>query len=219
MAVGLLCTIAALALTGCASSQPDRYYTLAPQSLVPAGAANTTNVPAASNAGNAVRTVPGTFIELAPVAMPERLARPQMLVSQPGGNSAEVKLLEKHRWTSSFESEMRDALASGIASRLGAVDVTKGGRQPGTPAWRIAVQLKQFDAVENTRVDAAFSWTVRRADADRSTACGWSGSEAVGPGIDALAQGASRITAQASAAIAQHVAALQSNPAAACVAG
>lgn len=194
-----------LALAGCAS-QPDRYYTLAS----PAGAMST-------SAGSA--SASATFIEVAPVAMPERLARPQMVVRQPGDASAEVKLLEKHRWTSSFESELRDALASQIAAQLGAVDVTKGGRQPGTPAWRIAVQLRQFDAVENTRVDAAFGWTVRRADADRSAACAWSGSAAVGPGIDALAQGARRVTAEASAAIARHVASLQANPAAGCPAG
>ena len=37
-----------------------------------------------------------------------------------------------------------------------------------------------------------------------------------GPGIDAVAQGAQRLTANASAAIARGVAALQSNPDAAC---
>jgi uncharacterized lipoprotein YmbA len=148
--------------------------------------------------------------------MPDRLARPQMLVSQAGGGSAEVKLLEKHRWTSSFENELRDALASGIASRLGAIDVTRGGRQPSQPAWRIAVQLTQFDAVENSRVDAALSWTVRRADADRNAACTWSGSLAVGAGIDALAQGAQRATAAAAEAMARHIAALQADPAAGC---
>ncbi|MDB5896036.1 MAG: hypothetical protein JWQ88_3567 [Rhodoferax sp.] len=198
-----LLSLAAITLAGCAS-QPDRYYTLASP-----GSAMPVVTPAGAASGP-------MFIEVAPVAMAERLARPQMVVSQPGGTSAEVKLLEKHRWTSSFESELRDALASQIAGQLGAVDVTKGGRQPGTPAWRIAVQLRQFDAVENTRVDAAFSWTLRRADADRSTACAWSGSEPVGPGIDALAQGARRVTAQASAAMARHVLALQANPAAGC---
>lgn len=134
-----------------------------------------------------------------------------MVVTQPGGRSAEVELLEQHRWTSSFENELRDALASGIASRIGAIDVTKGGRQPGQPAWRIAVQLRQFDAVENTRVDAALSWTLRRSDADRSAACQWSGSENVGNGIGALAQGAQRVTDQAANAIARHLMAVRDN--------
>ena len=194
--------LGALALSllaaGCATSTPDRYYTLAaPADAVP------------------VPSVTPVFIELAPVAVPERLARPQMLVQRTGGG-AQVAVLEQHRWSASFENELRDALAAGIASRLGAIDVTKGGRQPSQPAWRIAVQLQRFDAIEDTRVDAAFSWTVRRSDAERSATCQWSGSEPVGQGIDALALGAQRVTAQAAQAIARQVSALQSDPAASC---
>lgn len=199
LAAALYLAVALLA-AGCASA-PDRYYTLA----VPGG----TPI-AAPGAGAPV------FIELAPVAVPERLARPQMVVHQAGGQSAEVALLEQHRWSSSFENELRDALSSGIAARLGAIDVTKGGRQPSTPAWRIAVQVRQFDAVENTRVDAALSWTVRRSDADLGAACQWRTSEPVGHGIDALAQGAQRVASNVSDAIARHVAQLQQNPGATC---
>lgn len=189
----------ALFAAGCATSTPDRYYTLA------APAEGVVAAPSASP----------IFIELAPIALPERLARPQMLVQRAGGG-AEVSLLEQHRWSSSFENELRDALAAGIASRLGAIDVTKGGRQPSQPAWRIAVQLQRFDAIEATRVDAAFSWTVRRSDAERSATCQWTGSEAVGEGIDALALGAQRVTARAAQAIAGQLTALQLNPSAAC---
>lgn len=197
------CLAAAVFVAGCASSAPDRYYTLA----APGGQSS-----AAPASGAPV------FIELAPVAVPERLARPQMVVHQAGGRSAEVALLEQHRWSSSFENELRDALASGVAAQLGAIDVTKGGRQPSTPAWRIAVQVRQFDAVENTRVDAALSWTVRRSDADLSANCQWIASEPVGNGIDALAQGAQRVAAKASAAIARHIVQLQQNPATPCAA-
>lgn len=196
-----LCLAGALLAAGCASA-PDRYYTLA----VPGG----TPI-AAPGAGGPV------FIELAPVAVPERLARPQMVMHPAGGPSAEVVLLEQHRWSSSFENELRDALSSGIAARLGAIDVTKGGRQPSTPAWRIAVQVRQFDAVENTRVDAALSWTVRRSDADLGATCQWRTSEPVGHGIDALAQGAQRVASSASDAIARHVAQLQQNSGANCM--
>ncbi len=74
---GLLAAIAivgCLGLAGCAS-QPDRYYTLA----APVG------TPATAPAGGTPM-----FIELAPLALPERLARPQMVVSQAGGTSAKV---------------------------------------------------------------------------------------------------------------------------------
>lgn len=197
-----VCLAAAVLIAGCASA-PDRYYTLA----APGGPSAT-----------APATGSPVFIELAPVAVPERLARPQMVVHPAGGRSAEVSLLEQHRWSSSFENELRDALSSGVAARLGAIDVTKGGRQPSTPAWRIAVQVQQFDAVENTRVDAALSWTVRRSDADLSATCQWRTTEPVGSGIDALAQGAQRVASKTSDAIARHVAQLQQNPGATCTA-
>lgn len=191
---GLLLAAVMLA-TGCAS-QPNRYYTLTTPPAVNADKAS-------AGASSAL------FIELAPIAVPERLARPQMVVTPAGGASAAVELREQHRWTSSLEHELRDALASGIATRLGAIDVSRGGPPQSQPAWRIAVQLRQFDAVENTRVDAAFSWTLRRSDAPRSSSCQWSGSEAVGNGIDALAQGAQRVTDQAADAMARHLTALQ----------
>lgn len=198
--IAAACVAATVFTAGCASA-PDRYYTLA--------------APVGPSAGVPAIGAP-VFIELAPVAVPERLARPQMVVHQAGGRSAEVALLEQHRWSSSFENELRDALSSGVAARLGAIDVTKGGRQPSTPAWRIAVQVRQFDAVENTRVDAALSWTVRRSDADLSATCQWRATEPVGTGIDALAQGAQRVASSASDAIARHIAQLQQNPGATC---
>ena len=187
--------VSVVLLAGCAST-PDTYYTLA------ARADTAIIAPAPVLDGAPI------FIELAPVAVPERLARPQMVIRKAGARSAEVELLEQHRWASSFDSELRDALSSGIAARLGAIDATKGARQPGQPAWRIAVQLRHFDAVENAHVDAAFSWTVRRSDGARSAACQWSSREPVVAGIAALAQGAQRVTSSAAQAIARHVAAL-----------
>lgn len=191
---------AALLLTACGSTSNARYYTLSGP---------------AANAFATTSTAP-VFIELAPVAVPERLARPQMVLTKPGGQSAELELLEQYRWTSSFENEMRDALSAGITNRLGAVDVSKSGRSQGQAVWRIAVQLRQFDAIENTRVDAAFSWTARRSDTGAHAACQWSGSEPVGAGMDALAQGAQRVTDRAAQMIARHLAALAADPASPC---
>ncbi|MNR79890.1 hypothetical protein D3C72_106010 [compost metagenome] len=192
--------IAAMLLSACGSTPSARYYTLS------AATPNTSTAAAAAP----------VFIELAPVAVPERLARPQMVLTKPGAQSAELELLEQHRWTSSFENEMRDALSAGITARAGAIDISKSGRNQGLAVWRIAVQLRQFDAIENSRVDASFGWTIRRSDDLRSAACLWSGSEAVGGGMDALAQGAQRITARAAQMIATHLAALAQDPASAC---
>ncbi|NVM88020.1 hypothetical protein FHT32_001659 [Variovorax sp. SG517] len=187
-------------LAGCAS-KPDNYYTLA------------SPLAAADAAPSTVGGAAPLYIELAPVAVPERFARPQMVVRQPNG-SVQVEVLEQHRWASSFENELRDALANGIAGRLGALDVTRGGKQGSQPVWRIAVQLRQFDAVEGGRVDAGFSWTLRRSDEARTVVCQLNLGEAVGSGMDAVAQGAQRVTAAAAAAMARSVSAARANPSA-----
>ncbi|MDQ0570319.1 putative lipoprotein YmbA [Variovorax paradoxus] len=189
-----------MVLAGCAS-KPDNYYTLA------------SPVAAADAAPSTLGTAAPLHIELAPVAVPERLARPQMVVGRQTG-SVQVDVLEQHRWAASFENELQDALASGIAARLGALDVTKGGRQTSQPVWRIAVQVRQFDAVDGGRVDAGFNWTLRRSDEARTVVCQLNVGEAVGGGIDAVAQGAQRVTAAAAAAIARSVSAARANPAA-----
>ena len=189
-----------IVLAGCAS-KPDNYYTLA------------STVPAADTAPSTVGSAAPLYIELAPVAVPERLARPQMVVGKANGG-VQVDVLEQHRWAASFENELRDALASGIAARLGALDVTKGGRQTSQPVWRIAVQVRQFDAIDGGRVEAGFNWTLRRSDETRTMVCQLNVGEPVASGIDAVAQGAQRVTAAAAAAIARSVSAARTNAAA-----
>ena len=191
---------ALIVLAGCAS-KPDNYYTLA------------STVPAADTAPSTVGSAAPLYIELAPVAVPERLARPQMVVGRPNGG-VQVDVLEQHRWAASFENELQDALASGIAARLGALDVTKGGRQASQPVWRIAVQVRQFDAIDGGRVDAGFNWTLRRSDENRTMVCQLNVGEPVASGIDAVAEGAQRVTAAAAAAIARSVSAARTNAAA-----
>ncbi|SEA02979.1 membrane integrity-associated transporter subunit PqiC [Variovorax sp. YR216] len=190
-------------MAACGSAGGPQYYSLADTGLPVRAPSATAGTPA--------------YIELAPISMPERFARPQFVVRKKDApDSPAVDILEQHRWSSSFEDELRDALGSGIASRLGAVDVTKTGRQRGQPATRIAVQLGQFDAIEGKRVDASFSWTVRRTDEGPAAGCQLSLSEPVGSGFDALAQGAQRVTARLADAIAGSVSALKANQVPAC---
>ena len=94
--------------------------------------------------------------------------------------------------------------------------MSSGGRLAGQPVYRVAVQLRQWEAVPNSRLEASFSWTIRRSDDARNIACQWSQSESVGPGMEALAQGAQRLTARAAQRMAASVAALDADAAAAC---
>jgi uncharacterized lipoprotein YmbA len=183
----------ALVLAACATPPATRYYSLAP----------------------AVQAAPASTlqIEVPPIALPERLVRPQLVV-RTASNPFEV--LDPHRWAAPFDSELHDALASGIAQQLGAIDVSTGGRLAGQPVYRIAVQLRQWDAAVDQQVQASFSWTLRRSDGARSLACQWSQSEPVGPGIAALAQGAQRLTQRAAQSMAASVKALEADAAATC---
>lgn len=197
-------------IAGC-SVPTTRYYSLAQAAPGPVAASP------ASSASSAAASASPLFIELAPVSVPERFARPQLVVrAKDSADGAEVRVLEQRRWASSFENELRDALASGIASRLGAVDLTAGGRQRGQPVLRIAVRMSQFDAVLDSRIDAAFSWTVRRSDDDASGSCRIALTEAIGGNADSVAQGAQRITARLADAVAASAAALQAGKPVAC---
>jgi uncharacterized lipoprotein YmbA len=183
-------------LVGCASAPTVRYYSLS--TALPAKAVASTNT---------------LLVELPPLALPERLVRPQMVVRTASG---QLKILDQHRWSAPFNTELRDALAAGITQPLGAIDVSNGGRLAGQPVYRIAVQLRQWEAVENSRIEASFSWTIRRSDDARNLACQWSQSEPVGLGTEALAQGAQRLTARAAQSMAAALAALDADAGAKC---
>jgi uncharacterized lipoprotein YmbA len=187
---------AAVLLLAACSSPPLRYYSLA--------------APVAGSAPQAAAQTRSTamFIEVAPVGVPERLARPQLVVQK--GDGARVEVLEQDRWASSFNNELRDTLANGIAAQLGAVDIRFGGRRAGQPVYRIAVDLRQFNAVGGDRIDAAFGWTVTRSDDGRAASC-----QSVflvpvgGSGVEALVAGMQQAVALATAAIAATVSDVQ----------
>lgn len=185
--------LAACALAAGCAGQPDRYYTLAdPAALRTAPAA-------------APQAAPTMAIEVLPVGVPERLARPQMVV-RTSAVSPEVQVLEQHRWSASFEKELRDALSSGIATRLGAIDASKTPAAAGLRPWRIAVQVARFDAVEGERVDGAFTWTLRRAGTPQQLDCRLDTSVAAGAGMAALAQASGEVAARLAKTIADAIA-------------
>ncbi|WP_442781930.1 PqiC family protein [Collimonas fungivorans] len=196
-----ICTIAAFTVlqAGCASA-PTHFYTLA----TPTAAA-----PAIQNSK--------LYIDVAPVSLPERLARPQLVVRSAGSaSSTRVDILEQERWSSPFNNELRDALASGIANRLGAIDVSRSGRPTDQPVYRVAVELREFDAVPGDKVQATYGWTISRSDSGRSSACQLSVAAAVNPGIDGLVLGVQRTVADVVSGIAANITAFKVNPAAAC---
>lgn len=130
-----------LALTACSGTQ-TRFYTLATF-------ASDTVKPVSGAMPGTTSTMPRqTFIEVLPVSVPERLARPQIVLRSDG---TRIDIFEQDRWSAPLNSELRDALSSRIANRLGAFDVTRGGRPTNQPVYRIAVEVRQFDAARGVQ--------------------------------------------------------------------
>jgi uncharacterized lipoprotein YmbA len=199
-------------LLAACTTPPVRYYTLA-----------TTRPPSAVDAaaGTAASSPPEQrlYLEVGPVGVPERLARPQMVVRREADPATtRVDVLEQQRWSSSFDRELRDAFAVAIAARLGAVDVTHGGRLPGRPVYHVSIQLRRFDATPGSRVEAVYGWTISRSDDNRSTLCQVLATRTVDPGMDALVHGIQRTVAFAADRMAAAITQLERTGRADCVA-
>ena len=188
----LLVTLAAL--TACSTtSVPARFYTLAQ--------------PATSTAANATTPL---FVEILPVRVPERLARPQIVVRNAGTDSGQVRILEHDRWSSHFNDELQDALAGAITARLGAVDVSRGVRPADAHSSRIASELSQFDAVPDDKLQTSFSWSVQRSDTGAATACRTVLAQPIQGGVAGVVQGMRQAVAKVAQLAAAAVTTLES---------
>lgn len=194
-------SMAAMLLGACGTTPPAQFYTLA---ATPASAAGARPTQGAQ-----------TFIEVMPVAVPERLARPQVVVRS---DATKLDVLEQDRWSSPFNNELRDALAAGIASRLGAIDISRSGRQPDQVSYRIAIELRDLDAVRNGQVQASFGWSVTRSDDRKTAVCRLTVVEPVAGGaVSDVVVATQKVVANAAEAIAGNVRALQAGQTAKCV--
>jgi uncharacterized protein len=200
-----ICLLAALALAaGCASvGEKTRFYTLS----VPSDMREKDPHPGYS--------ATPIFIEVMPVSVPERLARPQLVVSIKG-EEGELRVLELARWSSPFNHELRDALAAAIAGKVGAIKVIRGGRLPGQPVYRIAVELSQFDATIGGRVNARFDWTITSLTQGRNASCYSVISEAAGRDVESLVKGIQDVVATAAGRIGENLGELNDGGAATC---
>lgn len=177
-------------LAACASSPPSKFYTLAG-----AGKAGPTPVPA----------VP-VFIEMLPVSVSERLARPQIVLR---GDGHQLDIREQDRWASPFNYELRDALAAAIVGKSGATDVTKGGRPSNVNTYRIAIDLQQFDAVMGQEVRTVFGWTIAASDGSKPVVCKVNVNETVGqPGVEGVVGSVQHAVDRVAGTIAANVLAL-----------
>ncbi len=128
-------------VTSCASVQTTNFYTLSKPLDTP------------------VNNKPTSILEHAHsimilVNVPDGLKRPQIVINKK--NNAQLIVLEQHRWLSSFDEELSDALTSGIYS-----DAHIQGLAT-TDRYQIAVNLLQMDTILTDKVAAKFHWKITR---------------------------------------------------------
>jgi hypothetical protein len=181
--------VASLCLAACSTPPPTRFHT-----LMPPPDARHEPAPAAT---------PAPW-QLAPVAIPAGVDRPQLVLRAPDGS---LVVLEQERWIGPLADELGGALAEALGRRLGPAG--------GADAWQVAVDVQRFDSVPGrlARVDAA--WSVRRANA-ASLRCLATLEQPAAGDAAALAQAHRRAVQALGAQIAAAVAALQAGRTPAC---
>ncbi|RZT42955.1 PqiC family protein [Cupriavidus agavae] len=198
LAAAALAALTVAVLQGCASPEP-RYYTLATGAIGATGAAR----PASA-------TAQPLWIEVAPVRVPERLNRAQLVVSD--GNPGGVRLLDQSRWLSPLPDEMRDALSQQLQTNLGAVDIYQQGLSEVGTLFRITTEVVRLDAEPGQRAAASVAWTVRRLP-DGNLVSGRTEAEVPAPGqVDGVVAAYRQIVAATAAEIAAGVQSLRQQP-------
>lgn len=205
-------TIALLA--ACASPDP-RYYSLAASatSATSAAAAAPVAPMAPVSTPSAVTTAAGTgtaaapaerlWIEVAPVRVPERLNRPQIVVND--GADGQLRLLELDRWSAPLPDELRDALSQRLQTTLGAVDTYQQGLSDVAPVYRVTTEVVRLDGSLGERAGATITWTVRRLP-DGQVVSGRTLAEVPAPGqVDGMVAAYRQIVASAADEIAAGV--------------
>lgn len=192
----LLILVFTAMLSACAApATKARFYTLANNSPANTAANLSTAVPMA--------------IEVLPINVPERLKRPQLVITT--NNSSQLKILEQDRWSSSFNDELQDAFVSGISKQLNAIDISRGGRTANRPTYRIVIALQHFNATPGEQVQANYGWTITRLDtgtrsADNlSLSCQANITKAVASDIDSVVKGVQETVADVVKAISANV--------------
>ena len=171
-------SVAMFGLAGCASA-PVSYHTLQ----------------GSSEAGSGTSAQPDLRYQIAAVNVPERLNRPDLVLSgspgktgKPGDADAggdqvradtSVTVLENERWDASLTDALRDALAARLAEAAARPVTPASAREPAR--LRLTVQVYRFDASQRGDVDVLVDWRLRRTDASDDTDAAEDNASSAGP--------------------------------------
>ncbi|WP_281719287.1 PqiC family protein [Pandoraea apista] len=162
--------VLALTLASCASP-PSSFYTLTDAAgTAPSGSATTgANAPATPYA-----------IEVSPVAVPEQVDRPQIVVTRGGGR---VDILEESRWAAPLKNELTSAISRDLTQRLGAMDVYGLPRADGLAVYRVSTSVQRFESAPGEQAALTAVWSVRRVPGDIVLTCRFAGTEPASGGV------------------------------------
>jgi len=173
-----------LALGACGRSPIVHYYTLVgarPAALAP---------------------LAGPSIVVGPVAVPETVDRPEIVLRV---SPTRLALTDEHQWAEPLAEEIARAMADDLAIALPHARVAAGA-PPGEvrPDWEVRVSVQRFDSALDVEAIIEALWSVRRADGGVvKTGRSLVRVAAAGRGYDALVAAHARAVAQLSGEIAE----------------
>ncbi|VVE40363.1 hypothetical protein PMO31116_04086 [Pandoraea morbifera] len=182
-ALAVLASMLAAALAGCASPTPT-FYTLsdAPGATGVTGVGTATGGSGASGARTTAAAAPATpyAIEVSPVAVPEQVDRPQIVITRGGGR---VDILEASRWSAPLKTELTSTISRDLTQRLGAMDVYGLPRADGLTVYRVSTSVQRFESVPGEQAALTAVWSVRRVPGDLVLTCRFAGTEPASGGV------------------------------------
>lgn len=199
-ALAVLASTLAAALAGCASPTPT-FYTLSDAPGLP-GTPTASGTSGARTIGAEAPAAPYA-VEVSPVAVPEQVDRPQIVITRGGGR---VDILEASRWSAPLKTELTSTISRDLTQRLGAMDVYGLPRADGLTVYRVSTSVQRFESVPGEQAALTAVWSVRRAPGDLVLTCRFAGTEPASGGVaevvaaqrklvDRLAEGISRAIA------------------------
>ncbi len=143
----LLCLMALVWLSGCASTPAPRYHSLLATGAKPARETGLPPMP----------------IDLPPVGVPAAVDQPQWVVRLPDDT---LRILEQEQWVSPLRAELRAALFERLAQRFAAVDART---VPSAQAVRVKVDVQRFESIAGKEVWLDSVWSAQ-ADVGKAQA-------------------------------------------------
>ncbi|MDR5881847.1 PqiC family protein [Caballeronia sp. LZ032] len=135
--------VVATICAGCASPRASFYR------LSPDAASDTAGASAIQQA-----------VIVGPVTVPELVDRPQIVTRS---TNNEISINEYARWGEPLKSGIADAIAGNLGLMLGSDRVAVASRAPADArAWRVRVDIQQFESVPGEAVVIDARWSVRR---------------------------------------------------------